>query len=102
MTASVSHAVKSGTDGIKLQLLHVLKGTELERMYLNKEFEVFGFDDYINTVCDMISLVPKNVTIHRITGDAPKQLLVAPLWAADKKRVLNAINKELKRRKENT
>ena len=102
MTASVIHAVKSGADGIKLQLLHVLKGTELERMYLNKEFEVFGFDDYINTVCDMISLVPKNVTIHRITGDAPKKLLVAPLWSADKKRVLNAINKELKNRKENT
>ena len=50
----------------------------------------------------MISLVPKNVTIHRITGDAPKKLLVAPLWSADKKRVLNAINRELKKRKENT
>lgn len=101
MASSVSYAVKSGADGIKLQLLHVLKGTELEKMYINKEFETFGFDDYINTVCDMISLVPKNVTIHRITGDAPKKLLVAPLWSADKKRVLNAINKELKRRKDN-
>lgn len=101
MTASVSYAVKSGADGIKLQLLHVLKGTELERMYLNKEFEVFSFDDYINTVCDMINLVPKNVTIHRVTGDAPKKLLVAPLWSADKKRVLNAINRELKKRKDN-
>ena len=102
MASSVSYAVKSGADGIKLQLLHVLKDTELEKMYLNKEFETFGFDDYINTVCDMISLVPKNVTIHRVTGDAPKKLLVAPLWSADKKRVLNAINRELKKRKENT
>lgn len=102
MSASVDYAVKSGADGIKLQLLHVLKGTELERMYLNKEFETFDFDDYINTVCDMIGLVPKNVTIHRITGDAPKKLLVAPLWSADKKRVLNAINRELKNRKESS
>ena len=101
MASSVSYAVKSGADGIKLQLLHVLKGTELEKMYLNKEFETFGFDDYINTVCDMINLVPKNVTIHRITGDAPKKLLVAPLWSADKKRVLNAINRELKKLKDN-
>ncbi len=101
MARSVRYVVNSGADGIKLQLLHVLKGTELEKMYLNGEFEAFDLGDYVNTVCDMITLVPKSVTIHRITGDAPKRLLVAPLWSADKKRVLNAINRELKRRKEN-
>ncbi len=101
MARSVRYVVNSGADGIKLQLLHVLKGTELENMYLNGEFEAFDFGDYVNTVCDMITLVPKSVTIHRITGDAPKRLLVAPLWSADKKRVLNAISRELKKRKEN-
>lgn len=101
MARSVRYVVNSGADRIKLQLLHVLKGTELEKMYLNSEFETFNLDDYVNTVCDMIALVPKSVTIHRITGDAPKKLLVSPMWSADKKRVLNAISRELKRRKEN-
>jgi uncharacterized protein len=101
MARSVKYVVNCGADGIKLQLLHVLKGTELEKMYLNGEFETFNLDDYVNTVCDMIALVPKSVTIHRITGDAPKKLLVSPTWSADKKRVLNAISRELKRRKEN-
>lgn len=101
MARSVRYVVNSGADGIKLQLLHVLKRTELEKMYLNGEFETFNLDDYVNTVCDMIALVPKSVTIHRITGDAPKKLLVSPTWSADKKRVLNAISRELKRRKEN-
>lgn len=101
MASSVRYAVNSGADGIKLQLLQVLKGTRLEEMYLNGEFQTFDFDAYVKTVCDMISLVPKSVTIHRITGDPPKRLLVSPLWSADKKRVLNAINRELKNRKEN-
>ena len=79
------------TDGIKLQLLHVLKGTRLEQMYLNGEFETLSFEQYLTLLRKCIEVLPKNVVVHRLTGDADKKLLVAPMWSADKKRVLNAI-----------
>lgn len=77
--------------GIKLQLLHVLKNTPLEKMYINEPFHVFELDEYCKLVADCLEIVPRNVVIHRITGDGPKKLLVAPLWSADKKKVLNTM-----------
>ncbi len=81
------------TDGIKLQLLHVLKNTTLEKLYDRGEFQVLDLDEYIDILCLCVEKLPKNVVIHRLTGDAPKKLLVAPLWSADKKNVINTIRK---------
>ena len=86
------------TDGIKLQLLHVLKGTDLYTEYVNGKFDVLSMEGYIDILCDCIENLPKNVVIHRLTGDGDKRLLVAPLWSADKKTVLNSINREFTRR----
>ena len=84
---------KSGIFGVKLQLLHVLKGTPLADMYIKQPFELFTLDDYCDFVVDCIERLPKDMVIHRMTGDGPRSLLVAPLWSTDKKRVLNTINK---------
>lgn len=99
MLNSVKYAVDCGTDGIKLQLLHVLKDTDLYEDYKTGIVKVLSFDEYIDILFDCIRIIPQNVVIHRITGDAPKNLLVAPLWSADKKTVLNTINKEMNKRK---
>lgn len=98
MLETVRYVCGSGIDGIKLQLLHVLKDTELEKLYLEGKVKVMSKDEYIKILCDCLEIIPKDVVIHRITGDAPKKLLVAPLWSADKKDVLNSINRELRKR----
>jgi len=98
MLETVEYVVKSGADGIKLQLLHILKNTKLEQMYLDGEFEALGEDEYIALVIKCLKRIPNNVVIHRLTGDAPKKLLVAPLWSANKKEVLNRINREIRKR----
>ncbi len=82
------------SDGIKLQLLHVLRGTDLLDEYYKGKFRVLELDEYADILCECIERIPKSTVIHRITGDGDKKLLVAPLWSADKKRVLNTINKE--------
>lgn len=95
---TVDFAVGAGTDGIKLQLLHVLKGTDLYDDYLNGEFSVLSLEEYMDILFDCIKRIPKNIVIHRITGDAPKAFLVAPLWSADKKTVMNTISREMESR----
>lgn len=80
------------TDGVKLQLLHVLKNTELEKMYERGEVTPLSLEEYADILRDCLSVIPKSVVIHRLTGDGSKKLLVAPKWSADKKRVLNYIN----------
>lgn len=86
------------TDGIKLQLLHVLKNTDLETDYNNKLFNVLSLEEYIDILCDCVELLPKNVVIHRLTGDGDKKILIAPQWSSNKKLVLNKINKEFIKR----
>ena len=81
------------SDGIKLQLLHVLKGTDLLDDYNAGKFETLSLEEYADILCDSIELLPPDVVIHRLTGDGDKKLLVAPLWSANKKNVLNTINK---------
>ncbi len=89
------------TDGIKLQLLHVLKNTDLAKDYQNGKFEVLTQDEYIDIICDCIKILPPNVVVHRLTGDGDKKLLIAPLWSANKKVVLNALQKALSPQKSN-
>lgn len=93
MLESVEYACKSGADGIKLQLLHILKGTDLADDYLSGKFETLSMEEYLSIIKDCVEMIPKNVVIHRLTGDGPKKDLIAPLWSADKKSVLNALNK---------
>lgn len=97
MLESVKYAGER-SDGIKLQLLHVLKDTDLLNDYNRGLFKTLSMDEYIDILCDSIEILPKNVVIHRLTGDGDKKLLVAPLWSADKKRVLNSINKTFRER----
>lgn len=83
-------------DGIKLQLLHILKGTELAALYEAQPFPVFTRDEYIDLLLDCIRLLPPNLVIHRLTGDGPKPLLIAPLWSGNKRDFFNAFAKRLK------
>lgn len=83
------------TDGVKLQLLHVLKDTDLADRYYAGEFDALSLDRYTDVLCRALEVLPKNVVIHRLTGDGDKRSLIAPLWSADKKRVLNHIKKAL-------
>lgn len=84
--------------GVKLQLLHVLKGTDLAADYEAGLFKEMTLEEYSDTVADMLSLLPQDVVIYRITGDGPKKLLIAPLWSGDKKKVLNTITKKINER----
>lgn len=97
MLESVKYAGER-SDGLKLQLLHVLKDTDLLNDYKNGLFNTLSMEEYIDILCACIEILPKNVVVHRLTGDGDKNLLVAPQWSADKKRVLNSINKAFKER----
>jgi len=81
--------------GVKLQLLHVLDHTKLGEMYKNGEIKVMEKDEYVDTVIDCIKRLSPDICIHRITGDGPKDILLAPRWSLDKRGVLNAINSRL-------
>ena len=98
MLDTVRYLGNAGIDGIKLQLLHVLKGTRLAELYEKEPFPVFSMEDYVDLVVDCVGLLPQTVVIHRITGDGPKSLLIAPLWSKNKRAVLNAIGKRFKER----
>lgn len=94
MLSSVKYVCKV-TDGIKLQLLHILKGTDLAKDYFEHKFEVLSLEEYTDIIAECVKIIPENVVIHRLTGDGAKKNLIAPLWSADKKKVLNTINKRL-------
>lgn len=96
MLGSAELAAECGTDGIKLQLLHILEGTRLAEMYRNGEFEALSEEEYIAVISDIISILPENIVLHRLTGDGDRQKLIAPRWSLDKRSVLNHINHELK------
>lgn len=96
MKETVAYVGHSGVQGIKLQLLHVLKGTDLEKEYLAGKFTTMDMEEYVSLVAECIALLPKDMVIHRMTGDGDKRELVAPLWSGDKKRVLNALQKAIK------
>ena len=93
MLDTVSYVGRSHADGIKLQLLHVIRGTDLEKDYREGKFETLTFESYVELVADCIALLPENMVIHRMTRDGDKRTLVAPMWSTDKKRVLNAIHR---------
>ena len=85
-------------DGIKLQLLHILKGTDLAEYAKAHPFPIFSMEEYIDFVIDCVELLPPQLVIHRLTGDGPKNLLIAPTWSGDKRRVLNTLAKRFRER----
>lgn len=93
---TVKYVCESGANGIKLQLLHVIDGTDLAKDYKKGLFKTLEFDEYVNLIVKCVKIIPKDIVIHRLTGDGAKKDLIAPLWSADKKRVLNAINTALR------
>ena len=95
MINTVKYVVDSGADGIKLQLLHVLRGTDLEKEYLQGNVPVMTLDEYALLLKHVVKVIPDSVVIHRLTGDGPKKILVAPEWSADKHKVMARIKKEL-------
>ena len=100
MLATCRYLGKLKVDGIKLQLLHILDGTDLAELYKrnfsenNNNFSIMSLDEYASLVVSIIEQLPPGMVIHRITGDGPKRILLAPLWSSDKKQVLNTITKE--------
>jgi len=98
MFESLSYISKLPIQGVKLQLLHVLEGTELADFYKTNPFSIFSLEEYCEFVVDCIELLPPDIVLHRLTGDGPRKLLLAPMWSTDKKRVLNTIQKRLKGR----
>lgn len=95
MLDTVRHVVSVHSGGIKLQLLHVLEGTDLAAEYRAGAFETLSLEAYVDLVRSCVSLLPEDMVVHRLTGDGPKRSLIAPLWSADKKRVLNSIHRAL-------
>lgn len=87
----------SGADGVKFHLLHVLKNTDLEADFINGKFSLPSLERYTQLLAGCIKRIPKTMVVHRLTGDGAKRDLVAPLWSADKKRVLNYINSEFQK-----
>lgn len=92
MMNSVKFCLNAKTDGIKFTVLYVLKGTDLEKDYQAGKFDVLEMDEYFALLKSALELIPPKIVIHRLTGDGPKKLLIAPMWTANKKNVLNAIN----------
>ena len=89
MVQTTEAAVKAGTDGVKFHLLHVLRGTGLAQEYAAGKFACLTLEEYGEILKQCVSVLPEDVVVHRITGDGAKKDLIAPLWSADKKRVLN-------------
>ena len=98
---TVAYLNQMDIQGIKLQLLHILKGTELGRMYLeqkNESIRPMTMEEYTDLVIACVGHLSPEITVHRLTGDGPKELLIAPLWSSRKRTVLNEIHSELKKR----
>lgn len=95
MLDTVRYVARRGSGGIKLQLLHVLEGTDLAEEYRAGRVPVMTLEEYAELVADCVALLPEEMVVHRLTGDGPKRILLAPLWSGDKKRVLNAVHRAI-------
>mgnify|MGYP001585687140 CR=1 FL=1 len=95
MLNTVKYISKTGSKGIKFHLLHLMKNTPMVKLYERGELEFLSQDDYIDLICKGISMIPEEMVVHRLTGDAPRDLLIGPMWSLKKWEVLNAIDKAL-------
>lgn len=97
MLNTVKYISKLPIQGVKLHLLHVMKNTKMATQLQSGEFELLGMDEYIDIITEAITLLPEKVVIHRLTGDAPRDLLIGPMWSLKKWEVLNAIDAKMER-----
>ena len=95
MLQTTKAVVEAGTDGVKFHLLHVLRGTDLQKDYEAGKFACMSLEEYGDILKKCVAMLPENIVVHRITGDGAKKDLIAPLWSADKKRVLNYLHRVL-------
>lgn len=95
---TISYVDRLRPFGVKLQLLHVLRGTDLAGHYAEKEFEVPEMEEYLELTADCLERLSPEIVIHRVTGDGPRNILIAPLWSTDKRAVLNGLHKKLRER----
>ncbi|MEH7224170.1 TIGR01212 family radical SAM protein [Bacillus sp. JJ1566] len=98
MMETAREVAKLDVQGIKIHLLHLLKGTPMVKQYEKGLLEFLSFDEYVQLVCDQLEILPPEMIVHRITGDGPIDLMVGPMWSVNKWEVLNTIDAELKRR----
>ncbi len=98
MLATCRYLSTKNIFGIKLQLLHVLRHTDLADDFFKNSFEILSFEEYIDIVISCLEVLPPDMVIHRVTGDGPKDLLIAPTWSLNKRHVLNTLHKECKMR----
>lgn len=98
MLETVREVASLSPHSVKLHLLHVIRGTALERLYEKEHFRIFEMDEYAQLICDQLEIIPPEVVIQRITGDGVKEDLVAPMWSLKKFCVMNEIDKEMQRR----
>jgi uncharacterized protein len=98
MMETAREVAKLDVQGIKIHLLHLLKGTPMVKQYEKGMLEFLSQEDYVNLVCDQLEILPPEMIVHRITGDGPIDLMVGPMWSVNKWEVLNSIDAELKRR----
>lgn len=97
MIESVKYICRNNIFGLKIHMLNVVKGSQMEKMF--PDYNSFdNIEEYINFVCDLIEIIPEDITIHRMTGDVPRHLLISPEWSYRKRTILNGITQELKRR----
>lgn len=97
MIKTIEYIGKSGAKGIKIHLLHLMKGTRLEDLYNEGKLEFLSMEEYVDLVVEAITKLPPEIVIHRLTGDAPRNLLIGPTWSLRKWEVLNAIDKKLEK-----
>ena len=89
--------VDSGAWGIKIHSLHIIRGTSMEKLYIKKPFYIFSLEEYVDLVVTILKNLPKDMVVHRVTGDGKKEEVIEPIWSLNKRKVLNEIEKELKR-----
>ena len=92
MLSTIDYIAHSGAKGIKFHLLHLMKETPMVKLYERGELEFLSQEDYIDLICRGISMLPEDMVVHRLTGDAPRDLLIGPMWSLKKWEVLNAID----------
>ncbi len=96
MIGTVKYISKLDIQGVKFHLLHLLKDTPLVKLYESGNLEFLDMDEYVELISEAITLLPPNMVVHRLTGDAPRNLLIGPMWSLKKWEVLNAIDKRMK------
>ncbi|WP_143317830.1 TIGR01212 family radical SAM protein [Clostridium sp. HBUAS56017] len=95
MLKTVKYIAHSGAKGVKFHLLHLMKNTPLVKLYERGELEFLSQEEYIDLLCKSVEMIPEDMVVHRLTGDAPRDLLIGPMWSLKKWEVLNAIDKAM-------